>query len=239
MVKIDVEGSEAGVVAGAKTVLKSMRPLLLMELNERALHAQHQSASALLQTLRSDLSYEVLVFSHATGLIERPAAVVKELVENSLRFSPPDSTVEIDGRSLGQGGYQLAVIDHGVGMADVELVAANQRLAGLDEVDGLPTRYLGQYVIAKLAAKTGAIVRLQPTVNGRGVTAVVSLPATATIGGSDRSTISQPLPGSRGALDNSADLFAPGAGLTTGVAQPDAVLDPSADPFAEIGRAHV
>ena len=74
VVKIDVEGSEAGVVAGAKTVLKSMRPLLLMELNERALHAQHQSASALLQTLRSDLSYEVLVFSHATGLIERPAA---------------------------------------------------------------------------------------------------------------------------------------------------------------------
>lgn len=159
--------------------------------------------------------------------------MLAELVENSLRFSPPDSTVEIDGRSLGQGGYQLAVIDHGVGMADVELVAANQRLAGLDEVDGLPTRYLGQYVIAKLAAKTGAIVRLQPTVNGRGVTAVVSLPATATIGGSDRSTISQPLPGSRGALDNSADLFAPGAGLTTGAAQPDAVLDPSADPFAE------
>jgi len=74
VVKIDVEGGEAGVVAGAKTVLTSMRPLLLMELNERALHAQHQSASALLQTLRSDLSYEVLVFSHTTGLIERPPA---------------------------------------------------------------------------------------------------------------------------------------------------------------------
>ncbi|UDY37877.1 ATP-binding protein [Dermatobacter hominis] len=159
--------------------------------------------------------------------------MLAELIENALRFSPPDTTVEIDGRSLGQGGYQLAVIDHGVGMADVEIVAANQRLAGLDEVDGMPTRYLGQYVIAKLAAKTGALVRLQPTAGGRGVTAVVSLPATATVGGADRSSIARPLPGTRAARDQSPDLFAPGAGLTAQVVQPETVIDPGADPFAD------
>ncbi len=159
--------------------------------------------------------------------------MLAELIENSLRFSPPDTTVEIDGRSLGQGGYQLAVIDHGVGMADVEILAANQRLAGLDEVDGMPTRYLGQYVIAKLAAKTGALVRLQPTAGGRGITAVVSLPASATVGGADRSSIARPLPGSLAARDQGAERIAPGAGLTARVAQPETVIDPDADPFAE------
>jgi signal transduction histidine kinase len=159
--------------------------------------------------------------------------MLAELIENALRFSPPDTTVEIDGRSLGQGGYQLAVIDHGVGMADVEIVAANQRLAGLDEVDGMPTRYLGQYVIAKLAAKTGAQVRLQPTAGGRGVTAVVSLPASATVGGVDRSSIARPLPGTRAARDQAPELYAPGAGLTAKVPQPETIIDPEADPFGE------
>jgi signal transduction histidine kinase len=159
--------------------------------------------------------------------------LLAELIENALGFSPPDTTVEIDGRSLGQGGYQLAVIDHGVGMSDVELVAANHRLAGLDEVDGMPTRYLGQYVIAKLAAKVGALVRLQPTVGGRGVTAVVSLPATGMIGAADRSSIAQPLPGSRAARDQGPVPFAPGAGISAAADQPEPVIDPEADPFAE------
>ncbi len=158
--------------------------------------------------------------------------MLAELIENALRFSPPDSTVEIDGRPL-QGGYQLAVTDHGVGMAEVELVAANQRLAGLDEVDGMPTRYLGQYVIAKLGAKTGAMVRLQATAGGRGVTAVLSLPAAAIVGGADRSSIARPLPGTRAARDQGPDPFAPGAGLVSTLEQPDAVIDPSADPFAD------
>jgi hypothetical protein len=166
--------------------------------------------------------------------------LLAELIENALGFSPPDTTVEIDGRSLGQGGYQLAVIDHGVGMSDVELVAANHRLAGLDEVDGMPTRYLGQYVIAKLGSKTGALVRLQPTVGGRGVTAVVTLPAQATVGGADRSSIARPLPGSRAARDQGPAPFAPGAGIAGAagagpptVEQPETVIDPDADPFAE------
>jgi len=158
--------------------------------------------------------------------------MLAELIENALRFSPPDSTVEIDGRSL-QGGYQLAVVDHGVGMADVELVAANQRLAGLDEVDGMPTRYLGQYVIAKLATKTASLVRLQATAGGRGVTAVVSLPASATVGGDDRSSIARPLPGTRASRDQAPELIAPGAGLSAPVEQPETVIDPQADPFAE------
>jgi signal transduction histidine kinase len=157
--------------------------------------------------------------------------LVAELVENALNFSPPTTTVEVDGRTLGQGGYQLAVIDHGVGMTDVELQAANLRMSGQDESVGVPTRFLGQYVIARLAEKTGAIVRLQPTVGGRGVTAVVTLPAAAMVGGPDPSDVARPLPGTRAALEQGPAPVAPGAGLVR--VQPDPVVDPEADPFAE------
>ncbi len=143
--------------------------------------------------------------------------LLAELIENALGFSPPDTTVEIDGRSLGQGGYQFAVIDHGVGMSDVELLSANQRLTGLDELEGMPTRYLGQYVVAKLAAKTGAMVRLQPSAGGRGVTALVILPSSALIGAPDRSAVAQPLPGSRASREQGPVPFAPGSGVGSGM----------------------
>ncbi len=148
--------------------------------------------------------------------------LLSELIENALGFSPPDSTVEIDGRSLGQGGYQLAVIDHGVGMSDVELLAANQRISGLDELEGMPTRYLGQYVVAKLASKTGTHVRLQPSSGGRGVTAIVTLPVSAVIGSADRSAVSSPMPGTKASREQGPVPFAPGAGVATASALPSA-----------------
>ena len=154
--------------------------------------------------------------------------LLSELIENALGFSPPDSTVEIDGRSLGQGGYQLAIIDHGVGMTDVELLAANQRISGLDELEGMPTRYLGQYVVAKLAAKTGTHVRLQPSSGGRGVTAIVTLPASAVIGGVDRSVVSGPMPGTRASREQGPVPFAPGAGVSTTAAITPSAITPSA-----------
>ena len=147
--------------------------------------------------------------------------LLAEIIENALGFSPPDTTVEIGGRSLGQGGYQFAVIDHGVGMSDVELVAANQRLGGLDELEGMPTRYLGQYVVAKLAAKTGVMARLQPSSGGRGVTALITLPTTSVLGAPDRPTISTPVPGSKASREQGPAPFAPGAGVAPAAASID------------------
>jgi methyltransferase FkbM-like protein len=71
-VKIDVEGAEARVIAGAATVLKSMRPILLLEVNDKALRAQGNCADSLIGILRGDLGYEIFVFSPVTGLLEAP-----------------------------------------------------------------------------------------------------------------------------------------------------------------------
>ena len=73
-VKIDVEGAEASVIAGARRVATSMRPLMLLEINDGALRAQQNSAETLLETLRTDCGYEILVFSPLTGLLARPAS---------------------------------------------------------------------------------------------------------------------------------------------------------------------
>jgi FkbM family methyltransferase len=69
-VKIDVEGAEASVVAGARSVLASMRPVMLLEINDGALRAQGIGADALLITLRDEFNYETLVFSPSTGLLK-------------------------------------------------------------------------------------------------------------------------------------------------------------------------
>lgn len=69
-VKIDVEGAEASVVAGARNVLASMRPVMLLEINDGALAAQGIGAEELLCSLRKEANYEILVFSASTGSIE-------------------------------------------------------------------------------------------------------------------------------------------------------------------------
>jgi hypothetical protein len=47
-----------------------MRPLMLLEVNDKALRAQGNCADSLLGTLRGELGYEVFVFSQVTGLLE-------------------------------------------------------------------------------------------------------------------------------------------------------------------------
>jgi FkbM family methyltransferase len=69
-VKIDVEGAEARVIAGAANVLKAMRPTMLIEVNDKALRAQGNCADSLIGTLRAELRYEIFVFSAVTGLLE-------------------------------------------------------------------------------------------------------------------------------------------------------------------------
>ncbi len=87
------------------------------------------------------------------------AHMLAELIENGLSFSPPDLEVEIYGRRLGPR-YLIAVVDHGVGMSPDQLAIANARLRGEADFLVAPTRYLGHYVVGRLARRLGVEVEL-------------------------------------------------------------------------------
>jgi signal transduction histidine kinase len=104
------------------------------------------------------------------------AHLIAELLENALTFSPPDQRVQIRGRrSQQRDGYELAIIDSGLGMAPTDLERANSRLAGTESFTVAPSKYLGHYVAGNLAARHGIAIRLGPT-PGRGITASIELP---------------------------------------------------------------
>jgi signal transduction histidine kinase len=84
--------------------------------------------------------------------------LLAELIENALAFSPPDQTVEVRGRQ--HTGYTLAISDSGPGMSPDELARANRRLAGTESFTVAPSKYLGHYVVGKLAARHAIVVTL-------------------------------------------------------------------------------
>ncbi|MEV0030303.1 nitrate- and nitrite sensing domain-containing protein [Nocardia sp. NPDC050793] len=97
--------------------------------------------------------------SIAGAVVSELAHMLAELIENGLAFSPPDLEVEIYGRKL-PGGYLLAVVDHGVGLPPGQLAEANARLRGDRDFLVAPTRYLGHYVVGRLARRLGIDVEL-------------------------------------------------------------------------------
>jgi signal transduction histidine kinase len=101
------------------------------------------------------------------------AHLLAEFIENALTFSPPDQNVEVRGRHR-EGGYTLAIIDNGFGMAPEDIERANRRLAGSESFTVAPSKYLGHYVAGNLAARHEVKVRLEQS-PGSGVTATIHL----------------------------------------------------------------
>lgn len=101
--------------------------------------------------------------------------MLAELIENALSFSPPEAEVEVYGRDTA-AGYLVAVVDHGVGMSPDALAEANARLSGQGQFLVAPTRFLGHYVVGKLAARLSVKARLLESPSS-GTTARLSLPA--------------------------------------------------------------
>ncbi|MEU4230774.1 ATP-binding protein [Nonomuraea sp. NPDC026600] len=102
------------------------------------------------------------------------AHLVTELVDNALTCSAPDTEVEIRA-STREGECHIAIVDQGVGMTEGERAAANARLRGERRFFAAPTRYLGHYVVGRLAERLGARVWLDAS-PPHGITARVALP---------------------------------------------------------------
>lgn len=105
--------------------------------------------------------------------------VLAELMDNALRYSPPDSRVRVSAARSGNGALVIEVADSGLGMAEPDLRVANTRLQSGGEVNPYTARHMGLFVVGRLAAQHGLVVRLRSTVPGEansGTTAGVYVP---------------------------------------------------------------
>ncbi|MGH9259401.1 MAG: ATP-binding protein, partial [Acidimicrobiales bacterium] len=102
--------------------------------------------------------------------------LLAELLDNALAFSPPSKRVIVTGRCTIDGRYGLADIDAGLGMPDDRLAVANARISAPPVDDFAVSRFLGLYVVGRLADRHEAEVTLTDSPLG-GITAHVLLPA--------------------------------------------------------------
>ncbi|MDH4148735.1 MAG: ATP-binding protein, partial [Acidimicrobiia bacterium] len=102
------------------------------------------------------------------------AHLVAELIENATVYSPPNTRVNVVGK-VAHDGYLISVIDQGIGMAPDDLAEANRRLEDTSRFDDSPSRVLGLFVVARLAARHAIHVRLVESAT-EGVTAKIRLP---------------------------------------------------------------
>ncbi len=105
--------------------------------------------------------------------------VLAELMDNALLYSPPNSQVRVSAVRTGNGALVIEVGDNGLGMAEPDLRVANTRLQSGGEVTPYTARHMGLFVVGRLAARHGLVVRLRSTVPGEpnsGATAGVYVP---------------------------------------------------------------
>ena len=108
------------------------------------------------------------------------AHLLAELIDNALRYSPPSTTVQVSAVPTGNNGLVIEVSDTGLGMTESDLRVANTRLESGGEVNPYTARHMGLFVVGRLAAKHGLVVRLRSTVAGQadsGTTAGVYVPS--------------------------------------------------------------
>jgi signal transduction histidine kinase len=105
--------------------------------------------------------------------------LLAELLDNALRYSPPISQVRVSAVHTGNGGLVIEVSDIGLGMTESDLRVANTRLHSGGEVNPYTARHMGLFVVGRLAAQHGLVVRLRSTIAGEpnsGTTAGVYVP---------------------------------------------------------------
>ncbi|BBY43867.1 HAMP domain-containing sensor histidine kinase [Mycolicibacterium celeriflavum] len=119
--------------------------------------------------------------SEVTGAVAGDLVhLLAELLDNALRYSPPISQVRVSAVHTANGGLVIEVSDIGLGMTESDLRVANSRLQSGGEVDPYTARHMGLFVVGRLAAQHGLVVRLRSTVAGEpnsGTTAGVYVPA--------------------------------------------------------------
>ncbi|HEY2697095.1 MAG TPA: sensor histidine kinase [Pseudonocardiaceae bacterium] len=124
----------------------------------------------------------VHILGYAAGDLVR---LVAELLDNATAFSAPDTQVTIASHRTRSRSIVVDIVDHGIGMGDEELRAANERLGEAEGFEGRITRRMGLFVVSKLASQHGVRVRLHGGEDIPGLRVTVTLPAQLIIGDED------------------------------------------------------
>ncbi|MEV6954669.1 nitrate- and nitrite sensing domain-containing protein [Streptomyces sp. NPDC051183] len=107
--------------------------------------------------------------------------MMAELIENALKFSPPDRSVDLSAEPAADGGVVVRVRDFGAGIPGGQLDTLNVALQSELPVDWVRSDCSGLYVVNCLAALHGARVYLDSSPHG--TTVVVALPADLVVSG--------------------------------------------------------
>ncbi|KGI67162.1 ATP-binding protein [Mycolicibacterium rufum] len=165
-------GANLMVLAGARIARDQAEPVPVVALVNAAasevedytrIHAESLPDSAVSGAAAGDLMH-----------------LLAELFDNALRYSPPATAVRVSAVHTGNGGLVLEVADGGLGMTESDLRVANARLQSGGEVNPYTARHMGLFVVGRLAAEHGLVVRLRSTTShqpGSGTTVGVYIPA--------------------------------------------------------------
>ncbi|MDI9898795.1 ATP-binding protein [Rhodococcus sp. IEGM 1409] len=105
--------------------------------------------------------------------------LIAELLDNSLRYSPPETTVSINAATTIDGSMIVEIADLGIGMSPADILDANERLAAGAEMSADTARRMGLFVVSRISRRYNISVRLRPTATSSthsGITATVLLP---------------------------------------------------------------
>ncbi len=164
-------GANLLVLAGAKVPREQVEPVPVSAIiNAAASEVEDYTRVVTATVPDSDIAGSV-----AGDLVH----LLAELLDNALRYSPPISQVRVSAVHTGNGGLVVEVSDIGLGMTESDLRVANTRLQAGGEVNPYTARHMGLFVVSRLAAQHGLVVRLRSTIAGEpnsGTTAGVYVP---------------------------------------------------------------
>jgi signal transduction histidine kinase len=164
------------VLAGADSTRVQREPAALIDV----LRAAQSEVEHYTRIEFGMIDRDIEVAAHA---VNDMVHLVAELFDNATAFSPPNSTVLVEARRLGDGAI-LSVEDRGIGISREQLRDLNERLANPPMVDVAVSRMMGLVVVARLANRHAVKVELRPADTERGTVADVGLPTSVLVASS-------------------------------------------------------
>lgn len=151
---------------------------------ERALQAQPFDLLEWLEDAAADWSPERVVLDVGelpefwTGDPKLLHIVVRNLLANADRHSPPEQEITLEARMLEHGQLSLRVIDHGEGIPDDEVAQVFKKYFRGRTAQGKPGAGLGLYMVERIVQLHQGRIRARATPGG-GTTLDVRLPPMA------------------------------------------------------------